>query len=173
MNEAVIISDDDGQPGITEGPLSRLDPRYKGAYRFMLILGCVALWAVASVANYLFLPPDLLPWKAITALCAVALLLTAIIYPPRRYAAMGYRVDEDAILIARGRMFRSETLVPFARIQHLDIQRGPIERLFKLSSLHLSTAGSRHGIVVLPGLPPHKAGVLRAIIRNSIQREQP
>ena len=153
------------------GSLVPLDPGYKGAYSLTLFLGCFAIWAILSFVDAVFLPPDLLPWGVITAISAIALLLTLIVYPRRRYAAMGYRVDEDAILIARGRMFRSETLVPFARIQHLDVQRGPIERAFGIASLHMSTAGSRHGIVVLPGLAPETADVLRASIRDSIQQE--
>lgn len=158
--------------GLTAGALIPVDPAYKGAYRLTLFLACVVLWAIISVAGYIFLPPEYFPWKALTAISAIALLLTLIIYPPRRYVFMGYRVEADAMLVARGRFFRTETLVPFARIQHLDVHRGPIERAFGLARLVMSTAGSHNGTVVLPGLASDTADELRAAIRASIQREQ-
>lgn len=112
-----------------------------------------------------------MPWGAITAVVLLLLAPIAINLPARRYAHMGYRVDDDAVLVARGSFFRRETLVPFARIQHLDVQRGPIERAYGLSSLHMSTAGAHNGTVVLPGLAPETAEQLRVSIRASIKRE--
>jgi membrane protein YdbS with pleckstrin-like domain len=45
--------------------------------------------------------------------------------------------------VQRGLIWRSEVLVPRTRVQHLDLERGPIERRFGLATLVVHTAGTR------------------------------
>ena len=43
----------------------------------------------------------------------------------------------------RGLIWRNEILVPRSRVQHLDLERGPIERRYGLATLVVHTAGTR------------------------------
>lgn len=112
------------------------------------------------------LPPGLIP-------AAVALLAIAgiIIIPPRRYRAWGYREDEDELHIRSGLWLRVRTVVPFGRVQHIDIAHGPIERGFGLATLILHTAGTRGAAVPLPGLAQEEAEQMRDRIRAKIRQE--
>src|SRR3546814_14275405 len=64
--------------------------------------------------------------------------------PPRRYRAWGYRIDAEELHIAHGVWTRVETVVPLARVQHIDVSPGPIEWNFGVSGLVLHTAGTMH-----------------------------
>ena len=97
------------------------------------------------------------------------LVYPVISAPPRRFRAWGYdRVGEE-LHVARGIWTRIETIVPFARVQHIDIAQGAIERRFGVSRLLLHTAGTMHNVVVLPGLARETAEALRDEIRGRIR----
>jgi len=51
--------------------------------------------------------------------------------------------------------------VPVRRMQHVDLSRGPIERLFGLATLVVFTAGNEGSAFRVPGLPVHVAQELR------------
>ena len=72
-----------------------------------------------------------------------------------------WQLDDDGLRVRRGRFWRSETLVPRARVQHLDIERGPIERRFGLATLVVHTAGTRLNAVRQPGFDEDSATRLR------------
>jgi len=46
------------------------------------------------------------------------------------YQHKGYAMRERDIIFKKGWIWRSSTIVPFNRIQHTEIDQGPIERLF-------------------------------------------
>jgi hypothetical protein len=58
-----------------------------------------------------------------------------------------------------------------ARVQHLDVAQGPLERTFGVARLILHTAGTSHAIVVLPGISRPTAEELRDTIRAHIRAE--
>lgn len=91
------------------------------------------------------------------ALClALALWRASLVFHYTRW-----RLDEDGLRVRRGRFWRSEVLVPRARVQHLDIERGPIERRYGLATLVVHTAGTRLNAVRQPGFDEASASHLR------------
>ena len=56
---------------------------------------------------------------------------------------------------------RTRTVVPFGRVQHIDVSEGPVERRFRLATLILHTAGTRSAAVSLPGLTREEAESMR------------
>ena len=72
-----------------------------------------------------------------------------------------WRLDEDGLRVRRGFFWRSEVLVPRARVQHLDIERGPLERRYGLATLVVHTAGTRLNAVRQPGFDEDSANRLR------------
>lgn len=91
--------------------------------------------------------------------------------PLRRYHAKGYVMGEDRLRVVRGLLFRSDSVVPFGRIQHIDLDQGPLERLYGLSTLTVHTAGTHNASVRLPGLLNEDAVAMRETIRAHIRRE--
>ena len=94
---------------------------------------------------------------------AVLLLLPAAAawWAGKRYRYTGWCFDADGFGLRKGRLWRTETRVPATRVQHLDLKRGPLERRFRLSTLVIHTAGTRHSAVSLAGMDIDDAERLR------------
>lgn len=60
-----------------------------------------------------------------------------------RWRRTRWKLDDRGLSVERGLVWRSEVLVPRTRVQHLDLERGPIERRFGLATLVVHTAGTR------------------------------
>jgi len=91
----------------------------------------------------------------------VAAVLLGVLRAWLAFRYTRWRLDEDGLRVRRGRFWRSETLVPRARVQHLDINRGPIERRFGLATLVAHTAGTRTSALVQAGFDEDSAMRLR------------
>ena len=106
---------------------------------------------------------DLGWWQALLAMGALWLAIGAlgawIAY--RRWKSSAWKLDGTGLHFRRGRAWRKEVLVPRSRVQHLDIERGPIERRFGLATLIVHTAGTRQHALRVPGLEDGDAVALR------------
>lgn len=149
------------------GDLIQLDPRYKSMMRLLAALVGVALFVGATIAE-LAIPG----WTGAVWLPAVVVIAYLVIYlPMRRYATRGYSLVEERLRVVRGVLFHSDTIVPFGRVQHIDVDQGPIERGFGLATLTVHTAGSHNASVSLPGLAHETALAMREDIRAAIRRD--
>lgn len=123
-----------------------------------LVLGAVAWFVTRDDAERgtriaIIAGAALAPWL-LAAFLAVRL-------PPRRYGAWRYQLGVDALRLERGVMFRSESVVPYTRIQHVDTNQGPIERSLGLASVTVHTASGSSSSLTIPGLLPTDAEALR------------
>jgi membrane protein YdbS with pleckstrin-like domain len=142
----------------------RVSPRYVTVRVAGWALGNLAAVAVLSVPLLLVLngvwrwPPL---WAA-AALPAVALLvaLWRLVLIPRQVRAIGYAEREDDLLIRRGIFFQRVLVVPYGRMQYVDIGAGPVERGLGLCTLKLHTASAGTGAEI-PGLPAGEGARLR------------
>jgi membrane protein YdbS with pleckstrin-like domain len=82
-------------------------------------------------------------------------------YPRRAFQAWSYRLDGRVLELRSGVWFRLVRLLPLTRLQHVDLQRGPLERSFGLASLVLYTAGTQEASIAIPGLADAEAVRLR------------
>ena len=147
--------------------LTPLDPRYKTMMRVVAALIAVALLIGASVAE-IAIPG----WTGVIWVPAAFVIAYLVFYlPMRRYATRGYSLVEERLRVVRGVLFHSDTVVPFGRVQHIDVTQSPLERLYDLSQLVVHTAGSHNASVVLEGLKRETAESLREEIRAHIKRE--
>jgi membrane protein YdbS with pleckstrin-like domain len=105
----------------------------------------------------------------IPVVLAAAFLILRV--PLRRYHARGFTMGADRLRVVRGLLFRSDSVVPFGRVQHIDVNQGPLERYYGLATLTLHTAGSHNASVHLPGLLNENALEMRETIRAHIKRE--
>ena len=123
--------------------------------RRLFVLGNV--FGLGLLALGLLIPIGLLlrdTWLAVPlALAALALLPTwGAWLAYRQFECTRWRLDGDGYALRRGRLWQQETFVPRSRVQHIDLQRGPIERRFGLSTLVIHTAGTRQNAVATAGL---------------------
>ncbi|MGO4383662.1 PH domain-containing protein [Specibacter sp. RAF43] len=102
--------------------------------------------------------PGWLAWALPAAVLAVVLWALALV--PRQVRAIGYAERNEDLLIRQGIMFHRVMVVPYGRMQYVDVTMGPLERMLGLSSIHLHTASPGTN-AVLSGLPAAEAARLR------------
>jgi len=147
-----------------EDALTPLHPNYVKTMRIGWLFAVAPMLAAALVLEIRgLLPPGLV------AAPAVLLAAYAVVRVPlRRYHARGYAMGTDRLRVARGLIFRSDTIVPFGRVQHIDVHQGPLERAYGLGTLVLHTAGNHNASVALPGIAYADALAMRETIRGHI-----
>jgi membrane protein YdbS with pleckstrin-like domain len=84
------------------------------------------------------------------------------------FKKMKYVVREKDISYKKGVFFRSLTTVPFNRIQHIEIDEGPVSRFFNLVSLSVFTAGDSSDDLKISGLLKEDAQQIKEFISNKI-----
>lgn len=111
-------------------------------------------------------------WRGALSAAIWFIALSAIIVAPQRiYRRIGYRLDPRSLRVVKGWLFHTDTIVPFVRVQHIDVARGPLEKIFGTASLIVHTAGTHNSVVVLPGLEPDRANEIRETIRAQIKTD--
>jgi len=151
-------------------PLLAVEPGYKNVLRARSAIVWGLLTAGAFVADFVFLKEfaagDLLP----TAVLVVG--LSMILYVPERiYRRLRYRLTDRLLQVLRGWLFHTDTVVPLVRVQHLDVIRGPLDKMFGTASLVVHTAGTLNSTVVVPGLSPQNAAQIRDAIREHVRSD--
>jgi membrane protein YdbS with pleckstrin-like domain len=97
-------------------------------------------------------------WLIFAAGMLVTLIQLAVL--PRSLRSWGYAERADDLLVRHGLMFRRLSIVPYGRMQFVDVTAGPMERLFGLATVQLHTAAAASDAKI-PGLPPTEAARLR------------
>ncbi|KLU75136.1 PH domain-containing protein [Clostridium botulinum] len=96
----------------------------------------------------------------------VILILDVLVNPIIEYKQWKYIITEDRIEFVHGIYFLTTTIIPIVRIQHIDIEEGPINRIYNLAKINIHTAGGQHKI---EGLPKEKALQICEYIKDRIQ----
>jgi uncharacterized protein len=91
---------------------------------------------------------------------AVAFGLAAERFVHRRFSAWGYAEREDDLLVRRGVLFSRLSVVPYGRMQFIDVTAGPLERSFRLATVRMHTAAAASDARI-PGLDREEAARLR------------
>jgi membrane protein YdbS with pleckstrin-like domain len=78
----------------------------------------------------------------------------------RNQRSWKYAEREDELLVSHGIMFRELVVVPYGRMQFVDVTAGPLERAYGMATVELHTATPATDAKI-PGLHPDEAGRLR------------
>ncbi|MFB6070743.1 MAG: PH domain-containing protein [Halanaeroarchaeum sp.] len=144
--------------------MEHLDPRVQVVWALVVVAGAVGITAVLAAALILLTSWGL--WPAVGA--GLLVLLAGLGHTVLRYRIWSYEVQDDALYLERGVFTRVRTVVPYVRIQHVDTQRNPLERLVGIGSVVVYTAGSRGADVTVPGLEPDRATDLQRRLRSLV-----
>lgn len=113
---------------------------FVGGVLAAVLSGITGLWAIPAVA--------------------LAIMIWTAVVVPRQVRAIGYAERDDDLLIRKGVMFRALVVVPYGRMQFVDVQAGPLDRWGGIAKVQLHTA-SPSSDAVIPGLAPEEAARLR------------
>jgi uncharacterized protein len=144
-------------------PQTSLDPKITYAwrlgrlFRFSLLTVPMSVIACTVLAQF---------WNLKSALVLIGIyllyqLVLAVIWPSFEYRYFRYDVRDHDLLVQQGVLFRRWCSIPHHRIQHVDTQQGPIDRILGLSSLQLYTASGMSADGSIPGLAEEEAERLR------------
>ncbi|GAA4062026.1 PH domain-containing protein [Streptomyces shaanxiensis] len=133
-----------------------LPPRLLRMRRLLLVVWLGLLTIGLAVVLNLFAGPA---WAAF-ALLPLALMAWGWVMLGRNWRSWRYAERADDLLISRGVLWREETVVPYGRMQLVEVTSGPVERHFDLASVQLHTAAAATDATI-PGLDPAEAERLR------------
>lgn len=166
-DRSTIFSDVDD-----DGELTKLHPNYKLLMRIAaLFAGFLILFVGVAIDGAMQAEELPVPFGILSVPALLIALFVIIRIPHSRYQARGYQISRDRLRVVRGILWHSDTIVPFGRVQHIDVDQGPIERALGIATMTLHTAGSHNASVSLPGLGHSLAVEMREEIRAHIKRE--
>jgi uncharacterized protein len=135
-----------------------VSPRLAVARRLSLAL--VYLIVIAVVVALVLIPgvPTWVP--AVVGAIAVVIFIWLWWLIGRRVRSFGYAERGDDLLVTSGILFRRLVIVPYGRMQLVDVQAGPIDRWLGVTTVQLHTAAATTDASI-PGLVPDVAVELR------------
>ena len=157
----------DAAPRPPRPAVSPLDPwpgtvAWRSVSRLLVPVELIRLAGRVTVLLLAVLVAGAFGWPYVTqtllVLAGYAVLRT--VATVRAVLAWGYAERERDLLVRHGVLVRRLSIVPYARMQFVDVTAGPLERLFGLATVQLHTAAAASDATV-PGLAPAEAVRLR------------
>jgi membrane protein YdbS with pleckstrin-like domain len=115
-------------------------------------------------------------WLSMPLLAAAAVFippLVLVVYSFKRYGNWYFRVEDEFLEINHGVFRKVSAVIPYVRVQHVDTNRGPLERIMGLASVRVYTAGSKGADMHIPGISKERAEKMQRELKNkAIESEQ-
>lgn len=156
-NESILPS----SPHDRDRPLA---PGARGAALLSGVIRFFVVTAIAVVADLFWLGAKSnwpLPRGGAAIAVAALLAFAGFVYPFLWFRSWRWRLEKSALVTSYGWLWRTEHAVPLDRIQHVDVDSGPIDRAFSIATVTVFTAGSGHASLAIPGLLGPDAHALR------------
>jgi membrane protein YdbS with pleckstrin-like domain len=154
MNARAVPVWDLWPDGIEWQPMSR---QLRTVWVLRSLLNVFILAVIAAVPLTIWLGWDGPLWALGGYVVLAGLRALAV---ARTVATWGYAEREQDLLVRHGLLTRRMSIVPYGRIQLIDLSAGPIERMFGLTTVQVRTA-ALGSTTEVPGLDPPVAAALR------------
>ncbi len=158
---------------LTAGSTHRLHPRVRTLWWWEAVwsaLGLAVATAVVVVVATALAGSGGWRWPLGAGVAVLAgALAVEVWHNPARYRAWSYTFGEHALEVRHGVLWRTVSVTPYFRVQHIDIEQGPVERSLGLVRLQLRTASSATDATI-PGIAAGQADELRALILSRAGR---
>ena len=125
----------------------RVDKKAKTKWRFSRIMALIfVVLPLAALAVFFggSMTEDstgsVIGWIAAGVLAGQQ-VLQILLYPPIEYIQWQYLIAPDRIEIKKGIFYKTHTVIPISRIQHVAVTQGVLQRPFRLSTVQIHTAG--------------------------------
>src|ERR1700758_4796818 len=118
------------------------------------------MWATSALLSWIvpvaaqvawFLVPPRPAWLHATV-AAVTLVLMALhigVVPLWRYRVHRWEISPQAVFTRTGWLVQQRRIAPISRVQTVDTHRGPLDRLFKLANVTVTTASSAGAVHIV------------------------
>jgi membrane protein YdbS with pleckstrin-like domain len=122
----------------------------------------IVIFGIGTLIAWLYDAPM---WVILIGLAVIFFWIVGTYASVRGYQSYGYAERERDLLVRHGRLIRRLSIVPYARMQFVDVTAGPLERMFGLATVRLHTAAAASDATV-PGLAAAEATRLRDLLTS-------
>lgn len=143
-------------PGLTESVSLTPSPRLWRMRCTEVAAVAVALAVLAGAGGLAVSPAA----GALAALVAFACGAAALWFTRNRVRSWRYQERDEDLLVMRGVLIRRLSVVPYGRMQFVDVTAGPVDRIFRVATVRLHTAAAASDARI-PGLEREEAARLR------------
>lgn len=120
----------------------KLSPKAKGCMYVAEGIGTLITSSIILIINHLvWLPKQISLGSYISYGIIILLIIRTIIGPTIRYHRYSYLINEECIDVKEGYFFMERNIVPIERLHKIKMERGPIDHLFGLTKVVVTTAG--------------------------------
>tara|TARA_Y100001937_G_scaffold108216_1_gene151636 strand:+ start:82 stop:681 length:600 start_codon:yes stop_codon:yes gene_type:complete len=154
-------------PNLQSLALLPISKKYRAINIFSIGLIALVLLSIATGIKYQpfwSIPEDLLKAYPYIVTAIVALATIWALYHVFADVRIFYAIREQDISKLSGLIFRKLSCQPILRVQHVEVNRGPLDRWAGLASLQVFSAGGEMHTFEIPGLTLDKAEQLREFI---------
>ncbi|WP_431710798.1 PH domain-containing protein [Glutamicibacter uratoxydans] len=139
-----------------------VDPAYYKVRLLSWLINTLIYLAIALVPLILSLFSINVPqWLIIVPPLVVVLIAVWVLYLiRRRVRALGYAERAEDLVVRSGVLVRKRIVIPYGRLQYVEMTSGPLERRYKLCRLTMNTAAGA-ATAMIPGLPAEVGADLR------------
>ena len=115
-------------------------------------LGAAIPWIVLALAQVVWFVVDHRMWW-LNAAAAVLTFFCVVVFvgvvPLWRFRVHRWDVSPDAVYTRSGWLVQERRIAPISRVQTVDTERGPLDRLFGLSNVTVTTASSAGAVRIV------------------------
>lgn len=149
-----------GERGLREQPKNQISKKALTAWKMgaLISAGFWLLIVVAIGVGIYFLELSYWFLGLAAAVWVVYTIISVLVIPRVRHRVWRYEVHEHEIDLQFGLFVIKRVLIPMVRVQHVDTHQGPLLRRYKLASIEISTAATKHEI---PALDLEEADLMR------------
>lgn len=147
----------DRVPRLSDDAFVGVDPRHLRFKLFGIAVAAVAVVLGGAAASFRFEP-----WLTISMIAVLLAVLAATAgFAVLEMRRLAYQLRDHDVSLRRGVITHRTETVPFSRVQHVNLTRGPIERVLGLASLEVTSAGPN---ISIPGLAVSDAERVKQIV---------
>lgn len=109
------------------------------------------LWIVVGLIEFAVLAGGNFSARVITVVIAVTVVIAGghlVVMPQWRFRVHRWEVTDTAVYTQSGWLDQERRIAPIARVQTVDTQRGPLEQVFRLANVTVTTASAKGPIKI-------------------------
>jgi membrane protein YdbS with pleckstrin-like domain len=99
-----------------------------------LVLGTISLGLLAITVTLWIVEITIAGW--------IVIMIPVIIWIPAAFRVLEYSIDDEGVKMRGGVVWKKQVTVPYSKITNLDITQGPLQRYYRIGTIHVQTAGA-------------------------------
>ena len=149
--------------------MAKLDRRVVSVWGWTTAFWGVCIAVGGTAFAWLVLHESTRMWVVFGPAALLTTGLAAFVGPSKVWEHWSYELGDDALELSHGVLFQEHSVIPWSRVQHVDISHGPLDRRFGLAQLKIHTASAKTD-AKLPGIEAAEAEAMRLDILDRYRR---